>query len=207
MEEFGDIGSKLGDLISNLATQLSDTTTQVETLERLSKKLVPENELPGFLREVRTINGNGNSQSQTSVDAETQMIRNLEVQRSQLVMDIQKQEYIRQKISELVNHNSEMVYSVKEYMENKPKITKDDYTAINNRVVHYVDDFLKSNILSLHINNVEMKKNLQSVELLMEQLRKQIEQNYEILSSTEYQENLNQIIQKLNQIHHTFVSS
>lgn len=201
----GDIERKINTLIGSLEGQLQDTSGRVEKLELLSKKLIPENELSNFLKEYKDFKQGGEEggvrkEDQAEEDPEASMIKELEQQRINLVMDIQEQDYIRDKLLELINHNSDMVSSVKEYLENKPQMIKDDYAMINERLKHYIHDFVRPSVDGLKLNNMEMNKQLSNVESLLTEVSIKLEYNELVISSPEYRAKLNECIKILNEL-------
>lgn len=146
-----DINYKIYKLVQSINHKLTNTGEMISFLEQETEKLAPKDELSEFLDTYQ------NSEIQPN-DLEI-IIHNLETQRIQLVMDIQQQDYIRDKLQQLINHNAEMVLSVKEYLENRPELLKEDYGVLNTRYKSYVSQ-AKKQIAKLQFNNYEMKKSL-----------------------------------------------
>lgn len=199
----GDIDKKVNALTGKLEYQLQDITTRVEKLELLSKKLIPDNELSQFLKEYKEVKNKPKETGENGIDdteLDSAMIRYLEKQRIDLVMDIQGQDYIRDKLMELIGHNSDMVSSVKEYLENKPQMIKDDYTMINERINHYVQDFVKPTVGNLKVNNLEMKRQVSYIETIIHDLNKKLQENHLIMLSSDYETKINECIKRLNEL-------
>lgn len=199
----GDIDKKVNALTGKLEDQLQDITTRVEKLELLSKKLIPDNELSQFLKEYKEVKNKPKETGENGIDdteLDSAMIRYLEKQRIDLVMDIQGQDYIRDKLMELIGHNSDMVSSVKEYLENKPQMIKDDYTMINERINHYVQDFVKPTVGNLKVNNLEMKRQVSYIETIIHDLNKKLQENHLIMLSSDYETKINECIKRLNEL-------
>lgn len=157
MDEFGDTNQKLNNIINELNNQVQTSSSRIKNLSQLTEGLVPKDEYEDLL--------NGATDSVTDISLE----RRLENKRLNLIMNIQKQEYLKTKLTELINHNSEMMLSVKEYLENKPTMITDDYKQINERVAHF-NELTKSKIEGLEINNYEMAKNMKAIESLVDNI-------------------------------------
>lgn len=158
MDELDDTSQKLNNIINELNNQVQSSSNRIKSLSELTENLAPKEDYQELLKEV--------------IEDSTQDVsleRRLENQRLKLIMDIQKQEYLKTKLVDLINHNSEMMLSVKEYLENKPTMIADDYKQINERLSHF-DELTKPKIESLEYNNYEMARSMKSIEKMLENI-------------------------------------
>lgn len=207
----GDTASRINGIVEDVMVQVQEMGGKVDELERWVVRMGGENTGGGGSTAgdsaslaisagdgaTTTTSGSatGTNGGTAGTDANAVMVRDLQNQRIQLVMDIQQQEYTKLKLKELVSHNSEMVSSVKEYLENKHSLVKQDYALVNSKIHHYVKDFVSPNVEALNANNVYMMKSLKLVEKAMVQLEQLLS-----LGDGKYQEKVDEVIKRLNSV-------
>ena len=178
-------------LVQSLTQLVKDSSDHINRLQAISASMVPKD----TFNELCTTQIEDNSEPQVTEDY---VIHLLENQRLDLVMDIQKQDLIGEKLSELIQQNEEIMGSVKEYFAKKDTIRKEEEDDAAQRYSNYVcdvieptHDHLESSLGVFNLAIVEIK------ELLLE-FGDETKRNDEILLSKEYQTKLNELVKTLN---------
>lgn len=169
-----DINNKVYALVERILGKLIECGEVIDKLSTSSKNLVPAVDAAGFVREFEEWRKELHSAEKSSKEYDEQeliskMINRLESQRIDLVVSIQQEDFLKDKLLELINHNSEMILSVKEYLENKSTLIKEDYNIINERLKVYLNR-IKLNLVNLQFNNYEMNKNMKRIEQLIQNI-------------------------------------
>lgn len=197
MEETGDIVHRVESLVDNISSKLDGTFSSIQQLEEQLHNFVPEEKLQEFIDLSKQYEDNDHINNQRH-DEEQLLIQRLEAQRMNLVMDIQREDYIRNKLTELIEHNDEMISSVKDYLVNRQTIVNQDYQKVNDKVNHYLQEFIKPSLKNLNTNNRELNQSIHNVEIMINHLLSEF--NQKLLNSKEYNERVNEVIYKLNEV-------
>lgn len=197
MEETGDIVHRVESLVDNISSKLDGTFSSIRQVEEQLRNFVPEEKLQEFIDVSKKYEDNDDINNQRH-DGEQLLIQRLEAQRMNLVMDIQREDYIRNKLTELIEHNDEMISSVKDYLTNRQTIVNQDYQKVNDKVNHYLQEFIKPSLKNLNINNRELNQSIHNVEIMINHLLSEF--NQKLLNSNEYNERVNEVIYKLNDV-------
>ena len=169
MEETGDIVHRVESLVDNISSKLDGTFSSIRQVEEQLRNFVPEEKLQEFIDVSKKYEDNDDINNQRH-DGEQLLIQRLEAQRMNLVMDIQREDYIRNKLTELIEHNDEMISSVKDYLTNRQTIVNQDYQKVNDKVNHYLQEFIKPSLKNLNINNRELNQSIHNVEIMINTL-------------------------------------
>lgn len=166
-----DINNKIYGLVESILGKLIECGEVIDKLSTSSKNLVPATESSKFIQDFESWRKDFDQRSGPNADFDegeivNKMIDRLESQRIELVVSIQQEDFLRDKLLELINHNSEMILSVKEYLENKSNLIKEDYFTINERLKVYLNR-IKLNLVNLEFNNYEMNKNMKKIQQLI----------------------------------------
>lgn len=197
MEETGDIVHRVESLVDNISSKLDGTFSSIRQVEEQLRNFVPEEKLQEFIDLSKKYEDNDDINNQRH-DEEQLLIQRLEAQRMNLVMDIQREDYIRNKLTELIEHNDEMISSVKDYLTNRQTIVNQDYQKVNDKVNHYLQEFIKPSLKNLNTNNRELNQSIHNVEIMINHLLSEF--NQKLLNSKEYNERVNEVIYKLNDV-------
>lgn len=94
-------------ITSSLTDRVNESDETIIKINNIVKSLVSEKEFQRLSK---------HEEPETSETATTDEIKQLEEQRLQLVMELQKQDYISSKLQELVKENQELLDTIKDYI-------------------------------------------------------------------------------------------
>lgn len=94
-------------LISSLTDKVNESDDAITKINQIVKSLVPEQDYNRLSKEEPTT---------SHTDDTDDEMKQLEQQRLQLVMELQKHDYISGKLQELVKENQELLDTIKDYI-------------------------------------------------------------------------------------------
>lgn len=190
MESTGDAFSSLGSLSSLLDAQISESSTRIDALLNTARSLVPASDFDALTKEA--------AQPTPVTFDESKLISELDKTRLELLMEIQKQDYVADKLQEMIGENEDLIRSIVEYYdgaEERDQLQKD---AGHKLLTHYTEGTLgeTNELLQLNSNFLE-DSYLKAVKDAHDTLTSILE-GYEGLLSPKYGEDLNELVLKLN---------
>ncbi|KAI5953504.1 hypothetical protein KGF54_002876 [Candida jiufengensis] len=132
------------DEISTITTLVNQSNQKVnESGENLNKvnltvqSLVPEDVYKRLI------------ETSTSEPPPPSKIQILEDQRLQLVMELQKQDFITQNLKELINQNQEILDTVKEFLQTQPNLKEEERIKAKLLLENYIRTSIEPTIKNL----------------------------------------------------------
>lgn len=181
-------------LVQSVAAQLNDSAEHVQKLQSLASNLVPKSEFECLCQPPPP----DQPQQAPEFDEEQLLIIQLERNRIDLIMSLQRQEFVSEKLSELIHQNQDMLDTIQEYLETKDSIRQEEEEAADKRFATYVDDTLQTTENKLNESLREMNAGINKVANLIPEYIENIEDNTKILVSSEYQLKVNALVNNLN---------
>lgn len=190
MEGPGDTIRSLGSLSTMLDSQITETNLQIENITKTARSLVPQSEYDKLTKEM--------AHEEPSTFDEDNLISELDKARLELLMDVQKQDFLSEKFQELINESEELVRSIIECYEGIEERQQLEIEASNKRVAHYTDDILAERLGLLKMNSTELQQSYIKVATKVHESLISIQNGHNQLLSKEYQEDLNKTVESLN---------
>lgn len=192
MERKDETIKTITDLIQSVSSQINSSSNHIATLEGLTNKLAPNE-----IREV-AVQDKQNVKRELSVEEEEgYIIRMLEQQRLERVIDLQNHEYMNEKLMELIDLNEDIMQSVKDYLENREKTRQEERKYADSRIKHFTDDMVEPTIEVLESNLIQLNNGIEQVENTLNGFIEDL-QNDDQKMFPEYQEKINALIQVIN---------
>ncbi|CUM52999.1 unnamed protein product [Debaryomyces tyrocola] len=192
MEQQDETVKVISDLIQSLNSQIGTSSNHIATLEGLTKKLIPNE-----TKEVEVPEKQNVKRKLSLEEEEEYIIRVLEQQRLERVMDLQNHEYLNEKLMELIDLNEDIMQSVKEYLERKGTTRNDERKFAESRIKHFTDDLVEPTVGVLESNLLQLNDGIEEVEQMLNGFVEYL-QNNDLKMSPEYQEQVNALIQVIN---------
>lgn len=181
------------DIIQSVNTQIGNSSNHIETLEVLTNKLIPNEIKELDIPKKQTI-----KQELSLEEEEEYIIRILEQQRLERVIDLQNHEYMNEKLMELIDLNEDIMQSVKEYLEIKDKTRNEERRFAESRIKHFTDKSIVPTVCVLESNILELNNGIEELEQLLNGFIEYLQNNDQNMSP-EYQEKVNALIQVINE--------
>lgn len=191
MDVTGETIRSLGSLSNILDSQISETSTQIEAITKAAKSLVP---LPDFEELIKE-----NASSDTSAINESYIISKLHKARLELLMDVQKQDFFAEKMQEMINESEELIRSIIEYYDSSEERQKLETEASSKRFSHYTDEILGEKLELLKLNSSNLEASYNKAAANAHETLTSIQDGQKQLQSKEYQAQLDDLIQTMNQ--------
>lgn len=187
----------LGSLSSLLDSQVSEMVSHIESITKTTKNLVPQCEYDALVNEQTQL-------SPSDLD-ENGLVTELYKVRLELLMDVQKQEFVAEKIQEMINESEELVRSIIEYYDNAEESRKMELEASKRRFDHYRNDIIgdKTELLKLNASNHE--ETYQKAAKNSHEALTAIQSGQDELLSPEYKEKLDELVEALNESFHNSI--
>lgn len=181
------------DIIQSVNIQIGNSSNHIETLEVLTNKLIPNEIKELDIPKKQTI-----KQELSLEEEEEYIIRILEQQRLERVIDLQNHEYMNEKLMELIDLNEDIMQSVKEYLEIKDKTRNEERRFAESRIKHFTDKSIEPTVCVLESNILELNNGIEELEQLLNGFIEYLQNNDQNMSP-EYQEKVNALIQVINE--------
>lgn len=192
MERQDETIKVISDLIQSVNSQIGTSSNHIATLEGLTKKLIPNE-----TKEVEVPKKQKVKRELSLKEEEEYIIRVLEHQRLERVMDLQNHEYLNEKLMELIDLNEDIMQSVKEYLERKETTRNDERKFAESRIKHFTDNLVEPTVGVLESNLLQLNDGIEEVEQMLNGSVEYL-QNSELKMSPKYQEQVNALIQVIN---------
>ena len=139
--------------------------------------------------------------SDNNYDEEAALIQKLEDDRLALVMDLQRQDYISEKLLEIISQSQDIVDTVKEYLLTKDQIRHEESVYATRKFDSYKKSVLQPTIDLLDTMLFDLFTDFHKVQALVDAIKSNTETNLSKVASDEYQSQLNEFVRQLNQIY------
>lgn len=200
MEKTYDDLLAISALVQSLTQQLSESSDQVAKLEKIARELVPDYDKLIAAEALTTTNEPEEEVILSPEEQDEIIIKKLEQQRLNILMEIQKEDFLSEKLQELIDQNQTILESIKEYLENKDHIHKEEEEQIQRAYDHYVHNKIQPIIDQLDSNLFDLYTGIHKVQSMLDKEFTNRESITNTLESQEYQETLDSTINKLNEI-------
>lgn len=194
MEKSYDVHENIHTLANILHSYVRETDGQIKSLQRTAQLLAHGQEVNDTTR----LKPTSLDQDENETDEET-IIHELEKARLNLVMEIQEENFVSQKLKEMVTESEDLVGGVTRYynsiQENKLRETQDiqeNVKQFSDTIITNVRDKLRKNISTLQNSQSKLYANAREV-------LDSIERNGTEALSREYQQELSNVIDVLNE--------
>ncbi|EGW31543.1 uncharacterized protein SPAPADRAFT_141014 [Spathaspora passalidarum NRRL Y-27907] len=192
MDKTYDDLSAISTLVQTLTPQVTESGDHIARLEKLIQELVTKEEYQELIRQP--------AEATTTIDSNEAAIKKLEESRLAIVMELQKQDFLGEKLQELIYQNQDIVDSVKEYLESKDHIHREEEKHVKQLCNNFVENVVQPTIDSLDTGSLEMNKNIHKAQTKLGKVFHEKQQADEMLQSREYQQQLNELVKALNEI-------
>lgn len=194
MEKSYDVHENIHTLANILHSYVRETDGQIKSLQRTAQLLAHGQEVNDTTR----LKSMSLDQDENETDEET-IIHELEKARLNLVMEIQEENFVFQKLKEMVTESEDLVGGVTRYynsiQENKLRETQDiqdNVKQFSDTIITNVRDKLRTNISTLQNSQSKLYANVREV-------LDSIERNGTEALSRESQQELSNVIDVLNE--------
>lgn len=194
-------------LIQSLGNQVNESSNQITSLQQSARGLVSSGDYESLIQKGPEVESDSSENDANRSEEEGENIQALEKERIQLVMDIQKQDFITEKLLELNEQNSGIVESFQEFVQHRNQMRKDDESNENDRLKYFNESIMDPKISLLDVNIKEMNHAVQKLELYYKSLSEEIIQENKTILSDDYQKNLKILISSLNAVFNRYVTS
>ncbi|ODV79630.1 uncharacterized protein CANTADRAFT_49451 [Suhomyces tanzawaensis NRRL Y-17324] len=195
MERSFDELQAISTLVQSLTVQLNESGDHIAKLQNIARSLAPKNQFNELCKEV-----DNDGSSTAEIDREERIIQELERQRLDIVMDLQKQDYMTEKLQSLIDQNEDIVATVKEYLENKDSIRWEEQKHVEQNFDNYVKRVLEPTELKLSGCLQELQNNVSKVANIIKIYSEKSTQEFDLLESQEYRNEVNALIKVLNNV-------
>lgn len=207
MEKPSEEIQTLNYLIQSLGNQVNESSNQITSLQQSARGLVSSGDYESLIQKGPEVESGSNESDVNRLEEDGESIQDLEKERIQLVMDIQKQDFITEKLLELNEQNSGIVESFQEFVQHRNQMRKDDEANENDRLKYFNESVMDPKISLLDVNIKEMNHAVQKLELYYKSLSEEIAQENKKILSDDYQKNLKILISNLNAVFNRYVTS
>ncbi|RCK58152.1 hypothetical protein Cantr_06629 [Candida viswanathii] len=192
MEKSYDDLLAISNLVLTLNQRVNDSAEYITKLQAITREIAPRKDSNDTAKAALPA-----SHGSDEVEDE---IRKLEQERIALVMDIQKQDFVSEKLIELIEQNQEMLESVKEYLQARESIrieeevyTKRDIEVFVTEIIRPTREQLRENSQNLHTRIGKLTEKLISIEL-------GIQKEPALLQSEQYRKEVNLLVNAFKQL-------
>lgn len=175
-------------LSKKLDVQITQTDAHIEALTTAAKRLVSEADYEALSKQVPT--------QEAKPFTEADLIVELDKARVELLMDVQKQDYISEKLQEMITANDGIVRSVVDYYSDAEETRQWEEGANKARLDHYVDDIVGRRTTVLRENAAELEESYKKLAISAQRTLMAIQEGHEGLLSQ--QKELDEFVSVLN---------
>ncbi|CAK9438037.1 uncharacterized protein LODBEIA_P23850 [Lodderomyces beijingensis] len=143
--------SAISTLVFSLNQKINDSAETLGKLEETVRKLAPVEDHARLLKEPQLqskSNPDGNG-AETELDEKELKLRRLQEERLLLVMELQKQDFITEKLKDIIDQNQEVLETVKEYLASHDRICREDEQIAKNRLQNYIENSIEPTLKHL----------------------------------------------------------
>lgn len=200
MDRSYDEVSCIGNLVESLTSQLTDSAEHISKLQRIALELVK-------LSDYDVLSNNQQEVTLDEIETDQQIIQRLEDERLQLVMELQRQDYVSTKVVELMDQNRDIIDSVKDFLTARDKdgrYADDEENADDSnlkRVELYINHIVKPTETQLRSNIDDLDSSINQVNDLITLFTTRSSEATAQLESPEYKEKVSTLVGSLNKVY------
>jgi hypothetical protein len=203
MEKPVDEIACISSLVLQLVKQIGDSGDRISRIHALTTGISGQ-----YVNHDKSDQSNQQSQHTNQVtkdddnyNEEAALIRKLEDDRLALVMDLQRQDYMSEKLLEIISQNQDIVDTVKEYLLTKDQIRHEESVYATRKFDSYKKSVLQPTIDLLDNMLFDLFTDFHKVQALVDAIKCNTESNISKVVSDEYQSQLNEFVRQLNHIY------
>lgn len=206
MEKESDEVSTIFLLVQELAQQISKGQEEMMKVQHLTQELSNNyDELSSNKGALKQSEMNGELLlEQSEMDEESLLIQKLEQDRLSLIMDLQRQEYIQEKLIDIIDQNQETVDTVKDYLETKDQIRQEERNHAAKIFKYYELNTLQPTIENLKSMTTDLDFDVARIQHVVQVLVENTELSLEQLQGDHYRQNLLNFIKGINDIYNSY---
>lgn len=188
----------ISSLVLTLNQRVNESAESISKLQEISNEIVPHDSKTNKTT-TDQLQNNHNIDNDHD-DDESSMIRKLEEERIALVMDIQKQDFVGEKLMELIDQNQEMLESVKEYLQARESIQIEEDLYTKNDIEKFVHDIIQPTRVQLRENNQILHTKIERLAEKLMQIEQDIQREPTLLQSENYQKEVKYLVNAFKQL-------
>lgn len=185
----------LTELFESANIQINDSFKNIRTLESLTKNLNCSGEPDGT-----TSKDHDSKRDLTLEEEEEYIILALEQERMNRIMELQKRDYIGEKLQEVITQNEDIMMSVKEYLITKQEIRSHEEEQAELRLNHYSKDLMEPKLAELDVNISDLQIGMRRVERLLNEVMRHAK-DADTKLSADFQGQLNTLVGAINKVY------
>lgn len=193
----------ISSLVLTLNQRVNESAESIFKLQEISNVIVPHNSTT-----VKTTtdqpqdncSSNNDNEDDDEEEDESSIIRKLEDERIALVMDIQKQDFVGEKLRELIDQNQEMLDSVKEYLQARESIQIEEDLYTKNDIEKFVHDIIQPTRIQLRENNQILHTKIERLAEKLMEIEQDIQREPTLLQSESYQKEVKYLVNAFKQL-------
>lgn len=186
-----DSQASLGSLVSAIDTEIAAASKEIEDLTRLTKELVPQDVYESLTKET-PVSGDTNT-----VD-EDALVQQQEHCRLQLIMQLQKQDFISTRLQEMVFDSEQLVQTVVDHCSCREDYLKTDEDTAQERRRIYRETLDTCHVKTLDANIEDSAQALAELKEMASKALQNIADLNDIIVSEKFTDALDQMIVSLN---------
>ena len=180
----------ISSLVLTLNQRVNESAESIFKLQEISNVIVPHNSTTDKTTTDQpqdNCSSNNDNEDDDEEEDESSIIRKLEDERIALVMDIQKQDFVGEKLRELIDQNQEMLDSVKEYLQARESIQIEEDLYTKNDIEKFVHDIIQPTRIQLRENNQILHTKIERLAEKLMEIEQDIQREPTLLQSESYQ--------------------
>ncbi|EER33778.1 predicted protein [Candida tropicalis MYA-3404] len=203
MDKSYDDLSAISSLVSTLNQRVNESAESIFKLQEISNVIVPHNSTTDKTTTDQpqdNCSSNNDNEDDDEEEDESSIIRKLEDERIALVMDIQKQDFVGEKLRELIDQNQEMLDSVKEYLQARESIQIEEDLYTKNDIEKFVHDIIQPTRIQLRENNQILHTKIERLAEKLMEIEQDIQREPTLLQSESYQKEVKYLVNAFKQL-------
>ncbi|ABN64935.1 predicted protein [Scheffersomyces stipitis CBS 6054] len=193
-------------LLHGLTSGLADSAERINNIQTLTEKLVDKEKYEEFIKDTQ-VDFPDDLNGKPIEEQEELLIRQLEKDRLDMVLELQRHDFIGEKLLELIDQNEDIVETVKEYLQSKDSIRREEEEYAKKRFENYAENILQPTIDQLDTNLFDLYTGMHKVQEHLKEFTEISEETNNTMVSPQYQSDLNMLVSRLNEMVHKFEES
>ncbi|MCP8716017.1 MAG: hypothetical protein M5E90_01200 [Asgard group archaeon] len=193
----------ISSLVLTLNQRVNESAESIFKLQEISNVIVPHNSTTDKTTTDQpqdNCSSNNDNEDDDEEEDESSIIRKLEDERIALVMDIQKQDFVGEKLRELIDQNQEMLDSVKEYLQARESIQIEEDLYTKNDIEKFVHDIIQPTRIQLRENNQILHTKIERLAEKLMEIEQDIQREPTLLQSESYQKEVKYLVNAFKQL-------
>lgn len=193
----------ISSLVLTLNQRVNESAESIFKLQEISNVIVPHDSTTDKTTTDQpqdNCSSNNDNEDDDEEEDESSIIRKLEEERIALVMDIQKQDFVGEKLRELIDQNQEMLESVKEYLQARESIQIEEDLYTKNDIEKFVHDIIQPTRIQLRENNQILHTKIERLAEKLMEIEQDIQREPTLLQSESYQKEVKYLVNAFKQL-------